>query len=61
MTDCRVSGSGRWVRDGSDGDRAGENSGGGNMGSTLEVNENGDPGRVDEYGGGVADNARGLP
>lgn len=38
----------------------GENSGGGKIGSTLEVNEKGDPGRVKAAGGGVFDSARGL-
>ena len=44
----------------SDGERTGENSGGGNIGSTFDVNEKGDAGRVDKNGGGVVDNARGL-
>lgn len=42
------------------GDLFGENSGGGYMGSTFDVSENGDPGRVETDGGGVVDLARGL-
>lgn len=57
---CRESRGARFVRVGSVGDLVGENSGGGKIGSTLDVKENGEPGRVDEKGGGVADSARGL-
>ena len=42
------------------GDLSGENSGGGYIGSTLDVNDNGEPGRVDREGGGVVDRARGV-
>lgn len=42
------------------GERSGENSGGGYIGSIVDVNGTGDPGRVEKYGGGVVDVARGL-
>ena len=38
----------------------GENSAGGYIGSTFDVKENGEPGRVTTEGGGVIDLARGL-
>lgn len=38
----------------------GENSAGGYIGSTFDVSENGEPGRVATDGGGVVDLARGL-
>ena len=42
------------------GDRVGEKSAGGYIGSTFDVSENGEPGRVAIEGGGVVDLARGL-
>ena len=44
----------------SSGERAGENSGAGKIGSTLDVSDNGEPERGDSDGGGVAESARGL-
>lgn len=51
----------RWLSDGGGGgDRVGENSGGGKMGSTLEVRDSGEWERGDNDGGGVAESALGL-
>ena len=50
----------RCVRGTSVGDVLGENSGDGKIGSTFDVSERGEPGRVDVEGGGVEDLARGL-
>ncbi len=59
LANCRALLLWRWEREVSGGDRVGENSGGGKMGSMFEV-WNGDTGRVAMDGGGVVDLARGL-
>ncbi len=51
---------GSWCATSKGGDREGENSRRGKIGSTLEVSGVGEPGRVIGYGGGVVDNALGL-